>query len=110
MSLLIGWIINAVAVMAGSYIIPGVSVDGWVTALIVAVVLGVANAFVKPILLLLALPITLITLGLFIIVINALMVLLVAFLVPGFNIANFVDALLFGLLLSLISWMASAIR
>src|SRR5690606_38739735 len=104
MQLLIGWLIIAITVMAGSYVIPGVSVDSFMTALVVAVVLGIINIFIKPVLLVLTLPITIITLGIFAIVLNALLIMLTAYLVPGFNINGFFAALLFTILLSIVGW------
>ena len=96
--------------MAGSYIIPGVAVDSFTTALVVAVVLGIINIFLRPILVILTLPITIITLGLFALVLNALLIMLAANLVPGFEVSGFWAALLFALLLSVVSWIASSIN
>lgn len=104
MRLLFNLLINALAVFISAYILPGVKVDTFVTAFVVAIVLGVVNAFIKPVLVILTLPVTLLTLGLFIIVINALMVLLVSALVPGFKVDGFWWAILFSLALSLVSW------
>lgn len=101
--LLVNLIVNAIAVIISAYILPGVKVDGFITALIVAVVLGAVNMFLKPILLLLTLPINILTLGLFTFVINAALVLLVSNLVPGFKVEGFLYALLFSLVLSIIS-------
>lgn len=95
-------ILNTLAVMVAAYVLPGVKVDGFVTAAVVAVVLGLVNAVVKPILVVLTLPVTIVTLGLFLFVINALMVLLVAKLVPGFAVAGFWWALLFSFVVSLV--------
>lgn len=95
--------INALAIFIASYILPGVDVDSWVTIFIVAIVLGAVNAVIKPILIFLTLPLTIITLGLFTFVINALLVMLTSYLVPGFTVANFWWALLFSLVISLIS-------
>lgn len=103
MRLLTHLLINGFAVFIAAYILPGVTVLSFVTALIVAVVLGIINTFIKPILLLLTLPITLITFGLFAIVINGLMVLLASAIVPGFHVENFLWALLFSLVISLVS-------
>ena len=94
---------NGLAVFLTAYLLPGVKVDGIFTAIIVAIVLGIVNFIVKPILHLLTLPITILTLGLFSFVINALMILLVDYLVPGFHVDNFWAALLFSLVLSLVS-------
>lgn len=103
MSILINWFISGVAVFVSAYILPGVDLDSFVTALIVAIVLGVVNAIIKPVLLILTLPITIVTLGLFTLVINALMILLVDALVPGFQVENFWWALLFSLVLSIVN-------
>lgn len=92
-----------------AYVLPGVRVDSFVTAVIVAVILGAVNAFIKPVLVLLTLPVTVLTLGLFIFVINALLVLLVAAVVPGFKVDGFWTALLFSVVLSAISWFLHAI-
>lgn len=103
MKLLIRLLSNGFAVFVTAYILPGITVDTFVTALVVSVILGVANTCIKPILILLTLPITIITLGLFTFVINAFLVLLVGTIVPGFQVDGFVSALLFSLVLSLVS-------
>lgn len=103
MNLIISAIINGFAVFITAYFLPGVKVDGFITAIIVAIVLGIVNFVVKPVLHLLTLPITILTLGLFSFVINALMILLVSALVSGFHVDNFWAALLFSLVLSLVS-------
>ena len=96
------WIVSAVIILLLSYILPGITVAGFVTALLVALVWGLLNAFIKPVLILLTLPINILTLGLFTFVINALLVMLVAAIVPGFRVANFWWALLFSIILSLV--------
>jgi putative membrane protein len=101
--LIIRIIINALAVYATSKLLPGILVDDFVVALTVAVVLGLINTFIKPVLLLLTLPINFLTLGLFTWVIDALMVMLADSLIPGFSIASFLWAMLFSLVLSVIS-------
>lgn len=103
MALLINILISAIAVFASAYILPGVHVDTFLTAIIVAVILGVVNMILKPLLVILTLPITIVTLGLFYFVINALMILLVANLVPGFTVDGFWWALLYSLVLSIVS-------
>ncbi len=94
-------ILTAVAVVILSKILPGVVVDGFLSAIIVAVVLALLRLIVKPILVVLTLPVTIITLGLFLFVINALIILLADYLVSGFGVSGFWIALLFSLLLSL---------
>ncbi len=101
--LFVNLIVNTLAVIISAYILPGVKVDGFLTAVVVAVVLGVVNMFIKPILLLLTLPLNILTLGLFTFVINAVLVLLVSSIVPGFKVSGFVYALLFSLVLSVVS-------
>ncbi|NTU46468.1 phage holin family protein [Candidatus Roizmanbacteria bacterium] len=103
MSFVMSLIISALAIFFASYIVPGVHIDSFVTALIGAVVLALVNAFLRPILLFFTLPITILTLGLFIFVVNAALVLLVSKLVPGFSIDNFWSALLFSLFVSVVS-------
>jgi len=94
---------TAVAVLFAAYILKGVHVDSTVTALIVAIVLGLLNSFIKPILVVLTIPITIFTLGLFLLVINILIVKWAASLVPGFTVDGWLSALLFSLVVSFIS-------
>jgi putative membrane protein len=103
MNIFIRWIIFAAAILITAYILPGVSVDGIVAALVVAVILGAINAVLKPILIILTLPINILTLGLFTFVINALLVLLASSIVPGFYVDGFWWALLFAIVLSIIN-------
>ena len=103
MKTLINWVVSALAILITAYLLPGVTLDGFVAALIVAVVLGAINAFVRPILVVLTLPITIMTLGLFVLVINALLVLLASSIVPGFAVAGFWWALAFGIVLAIVS-------
>lgn len=103
MSILINLILSALAVFAAAYILPGVHVQNFTTALVAAIVLGVINAILKPILVILTLPLTIITLGLFTFVINALLILLAANLVPGFKVDGFLWALILSLVLSVIN-------
>lgn len=95
-------IVSALAVIISAYVLPGVKVDGFLTAVVVAVVLGVVNMFIKPILILLALPLTILSLGLFTFVINAFLILLVSNIVPGFKVDGFLWALIFSLVLSIV--------
>lgn len=96
-------LLNAAAVFITSYILPGVNVENYLVAIIVAVVLGIVNMFLRPILILLTIPVTLLTLGLFVFVINALLVLLVDYLIPGFVVDNFWWALAFSLVLTVVT-------
>lgn len=101
MRILTTWLILSLIIMLSAYILPGVEVQDFVAALVAAFVLGLLNAFLKPILVLLTLPITIVTLGLFTLVINSAIVLLASAIVPGFEIANFWWALLFSIIVSL---------
>ena len=103
MEIVVRALINGLAVWIASYVLPGVNVDGFLTAIVVAVILGIANAVLKPILILLTIPITVLSLGLFIFVINALLILLVAKIVPGFTVDSFWWALGFSLVLSIVN-------
>lgn len=101
------WLINAFAIMIAAYLVPGVHVASIWTALIVALVLGVLNILVKPILIILTLPITVITFGLFLLVINAVLAIMVSHLVPGFTVDSFEYALIFSLVVSLVNLAVS---
>jgi putative membrane protein len=109
MHLLIAWLINTVALLAVSYLMRSVEVDNVTSALVAALVLGLVNTLVRPILVLLTLPVTVLTLGLFILVINGLMFWVVANLVRGFHVAGFWSAVGGALLYSIISWALSAL-
>ena len=101
MSIIFKWILSAIVIFLLSYLLPGITVQGFITALLVALILGFINAFIRPVLLLLTLPLNILTLGLFTFIINALLVMLTAAIVPGFQVASFWLALLFSILLSL---------
>lgn len=103
MKLLLRLVISTLAVLVGANLIPGVSVESFTTAVIVAIVLGILNTFLKPVLQILALPITILTLGLFYFVVNVFIIYLASFLVDGFYVSNFLSALFFGLVVSLVS-------
>jgi putative membrane protein len=103
MNILINWLLSSLALLVASYVLPGVHVEGFFTAMVVVVILALVNAIIRPIMVLLTLPITLVTLGLFMLVINALMVLLVDWIVPGFVVDSFWWALLFSVVLWLIN-------
>lgn len=103
MQVLLNILLSGLAVFVSGRIIPGVMIDGFGTSVIVAIILAVVNAFIKPILFVLTLPINILTLGLFSLVINALMVLLVNAIVPGFEVNGLLAALLFSIVLSIVS-------
>ena len=101
MKLLIRILITSLLVMFLSYVMKGVIIDEFTTALTVAIVLGLLNFFVKPILILLTLPVTVITLGLFLLVINAFMIMVCDHFISGFSVSSFWTALFFSILLSI---------
>ena len=103
MDFIIRILINGVAVFLTAYLLPGVTVKNFLHAILVAVVLSVINAVIKPILVILTIPITILTLGLFILVINALIIMLVDYLLSGFKVKNFWWALAFSIVLSIIN-------
>jgi putative membrane protein len=109
MQLILRWLISALALLALPYVMSGITVTGFYVALIVAVVLGLINAIVRPILILLTLPVTVLTLGLFILVINALLFWFVASFVDGFQVSGFWAAFFGAILYSLITWAANAL-
>ena len=102
MKLITKLLLNAIAVFIIAYFLKGVSVDSYITALIVAIVLSVLNLFVKPVLIVLTLPITIVTLGLFLLIINALIILLADKLIDGFSVSSIWIAVLFSILLSVL--------
>lgn len=103
MNLLIAWLINALALFVTDYLISGISVDKTQTLFLAALVIGIINALIKPVLQIISLPITILTLGIFALVINALLLLLADKLVGGFQIANFLSAFLGTIVLSVVS-------
>ncbi|UKJ07758.1 phage holin family protein [Solitalea lacus] len=103
MNLIVQLIISAAVAFGLSYILPGVHIDSFGTAILLALVLGILNAIVKPILVFLTFPITILTLGLFLFVINALIIIWVDKLIEGFTVDGFWWALLFSLLLSFVT-------
>ena len=109
MRLLITWLVNALALLALPYIFTSIQVDDFVTALLAALVLGLVNALIRPVLVLLTLPVTLLTLGLFIFVINGLLFWFVGSFVPGIHVAGFWAGVFGAIVYSLISWALSAL-
>lgn len=99
------WFLVTLAIIIAAYILPGVEVTSFLAALATAVVLGLINAVIRPMFFLLTLPINILTLGLFSLVINALLIMLTGVIVPGFEVAGFGWALLFSILLSLLNWV-----
>lgn len=108
MKLLTIWLLNALALIAVANFVPGIHVDGFTAALVAAFLLGLVNALIRPLLLLLTLPVTLVTLGLFVFVINGLLFWLVGSVLRGFMVDSFWHGILGALLYSLFSWALSA--
>jgi putative membrane protein len=107
MNTLIRFLLNGLAIMLAAYLLPGVFVTDYWTALIVALVLSIANLIVKPILIIFTIPITILTLGLFLLVINAIIILLADYFVKGFHVDGFWYALLFSIILSVFNSLFS---
>ena len=100
MQILIKFLLTGLAVLLTAYLLPGVHVENYGHALLVALVLAIANAIVKPILIIFTVPLTVLTLGLFLLAINAIIILMVDYFVPGFSVDGFWWALAFSLILS----------
>lgn len=109
MRFFINWFLYALAIGITAYILPGVHLDGVFTALVTAAILGLVNGFLRPVLFIFTLPLTILTLGLFTFVLNALMILLAAAIVPGFTVAGFWWAIIFSLALSVIVYFLGEI-
>jgi putative membrane protein len=105
MNFVIKLLLSAVAVVIGAYVIPGVSVNGYVTALIVALIMSLLNVTVKPLLVILTIPVTILTLGLFLLVINVIIIYITDALISGFSVNGFFPALIFSLVVSLVNWL-----
>jgi putative membrane protein len=109
MKLLLVWLINAVALIAVAYLMPGVAVASFTTALVAALILGLINAVVRPVLVLLTLPVTIVTLGLFIFVLNGLLFWMVGSWIQGFVVEGFWSGVFGAIVFSLVSWALSAL-
>lgn len=109
MHVILRWLILTLAILISAYLIPGVALGGFWTALWLALFLGIINVTLKPILILLTLPINILTLGLFTLVINALMVLLATTVIKGFDVHSFWTALLFSVVLSIVSYLLNTL-
>jgi putative membrane protein len=105
----LAWLVNTAALIAVAYLMPSITVSSFTAALIAALVLGLVNAIVRPVLVLLTLPVTILTLGLFIFVLNGLLFWMVASWLEGFHVAGFWSGVLGAILFSLVSWLLSAL-
>lgn len=109
MQILIALVLNAIALLVTAYLVPGFHVADFTTALLAAIVLGVVNTFIKPILSLITLPLTFITLGLFAFVVNAVMLFIVSAFVKGLTIDGWIPAILGAIVLSIVSTILHSI-
>jgi putative membrane protein len=109
MKLIVVWLLNALALLAVAYLMPSIHVSGLGGALIAAAVIGLVNMLIRPVLVLLTLPVTVLTLGLFILVINGLLFFFVGNILKGFEVASLWSGILGALLYSLISWALAAL-
>ncbi|MBI2011132.1 phage holin family protein [Candidatus Daviesbacteria bacterium] len=109
MNILISLLLNAAALIVTAYIVPGFQVSDFTSAILAAIVLGVINTFIKPVLLVLTAPINLLTLGLFTFVVNAVVLWLVTLVVPGMTIDGFLPAILGAIVLSVVSTALSSL-
>lgn len=109
LKLLISWMLNALALMGVTYIVPGIQVGSFTVALIAAVLIGLVNMLIKPILVILTLPVTILTLGLFIFVINGVLFWAVGNFLDGFAVQTVMAGIIGAIVYSIISWMLSAI-
>jgi len=108
MKIIVRILINAVAVAITAYLLPNVQIDGFLTAILVAAVLGIINTFIKPVIQLLTLPINILTLGLLTFIINGLFILLASNVIDGFTVVGFLWAIIFSIVLSVISSILGA--
>ncbi|HQK99583.1 MAG TPA: phage holin family protein [Smithellaceae bacterium] len=101
------WLVITVAILAASWILSGIHVDSVATAIIAAAVLGLVNIFIRPILLILTLPLTILTLGIFAFLLNAFLLAAVAYFIPGFEVEGFFAAFMGAIIISVVSWIAN---
>ena len=105
---LLRWFVTTIAVLVAERLLPGIQCNGWGTLLGASLLLGIINAFVRPVLLLLSLPFIIVTMGLFIFVVNALLLMLVAKIIPEFQVDGFWNAFFGSIIISLVSWILSS--
>jgi putative membrane protein len=109
MVLILKWLLMAASVMVSAYLIPGVTINSFFSALFVALFLGIVNILIRPVLILITLPINILTLGLFTFVINAILVLLASSIIKGFEVGGFWTAMLFSILLSIVNYVLNGL-
>lgn len=108
MGILIRWLILTAAILIASYLLDGIEVSGFISAFFAAAILGILNAFLRPILFILTLPLTVLTLGLFTFVINAVLLMMASGVISGFHVRGFWTAIFGSLLISLVSWLLTS--
>lgn len=109
LQIVVALVLNALALLATAYIVPGFKVDNFTTALLAAVVLGVVNTFIKPVLSFVTAPLTIISLGLFTFVVNAIVLFIVSYFVPGLMIGGWVSAILGAIVLSVVATVLNSL-
>lgn len=109
MILILKWLLMAASVMISAYLIPGVTINSFFSALFVALFLGIVNILIRPVLILITLPINILTLGLFTFVINAVLVLLASSVIKGFEVSGFWTAMLFSVVLSVVNYVLNGL-
>lgn len=109
MKLLLGWVLNALALLAVAYLLPNIHVASFASALVASLIIGLVNILIRPVLIVLTLPITVLTLGLFILVINGLLFYFVGQSLQGFHVDTLVAGVLGALLYSVFSWLLTAL-
>ena len=109
MRILLVWLINSLALIAVAYLMPSITVSSFMAALVAALILGLINAVIRPVLILLTLPVTVLTLGLFILVINGLLFWFVGSFIEGFVVQGFWSGFIGSILFSIVSWLLSAL-
>jgi putative membrane protein len=109
MKILLKIIVSSLAVFFAAYVLKGVHLDGFPTAILLAIILSLLNTFLKPILVILTIPFTIMTFGLFLLVINAFIIVIADKMMPGFAVDSFATALIFSIMVSLTTWMLEAL-
>ncbi len=109
MNVVLRLIILIISVFVAAFLVPGVTIDSITTLVVVAIVLGIVNTFLKPILVILTIPLTIMTLGIFLLILNGILVLLVGSVVPGFHVSGILAAILFSIIVSLVSSLLSSL-
>jgi putative membrane protein len=109
MKILLKIIVTSLAVFFSAYVLKGVHLDGFPTAILLAIILSLLNTFLKPFLVILTIPFTIMTFGLFLLVINAFIIVIADKMMPGFAVDGFMTALIFSIIVSLTTWMLEAL-